>query len=226
MTHETFRKAIAEALDPEYAAMIPEHGEHIFSEKFERRMKKLISRRSKPYYSFISTGLRRAACIVVMFLVVSITTVMSVEALRKPFLDFLASIFGDHTTIESVLDLEGDYPKTIEERYEITKGLEGFVLEDKIITTKYVSYIYRNPNNNSILNYMQRTVIDYKNEFNTENSNIYNISFGKYTVLYYVDDFGYNNYIWNNGEYIIKISSNIDKNRVEEIIVNITNDDY
>ncbi len=36
MTHETFRKAIAEALDPEYAAMIPEHGEHTSSQKSVR----------------------------------------------------------------------------------------------------------------------------------------------------------------------------------------------
>ena len=226
MTHETFRKAIAEALDPEYAAMIPEHGEHVFSDKFERRMQKLIRRRRKPYYVLISTGLRRAACIVVMFLVVSFTTVMSVEALRKPFLDFLASIFGDHTTIESVLDLDGDYPETIEERYEITEGLEGFILEDKTITSKSISYIYKDPDNNTILNYLQRTVNDYKNEFNTESSSISNISFGKYTVLFYVDDFGYNNYIWNNGQYIIKLSSNLDKNRTEKIIRNVINDDY
>ena len=197
MTHETFRKAIAEALDPEYAAMIPEHGEHIFSDKFERRMQKLIRRRRKPYYVLIRTGLRRAACIVVMFLVVSFTTVMSVEALRKPFLDFLTNIFSDHTTIESVLDLDGDYPETIQERYEITEGLEGFVLEDKIITSKSISYIYKDPNSNAILYFFQRTIIDYKNEINTENSTISNISFGKYTVLYYVDDLGYNNYIWN-----------------------------
>ena len=89
MTDEVFRKAIGEALHPEFAAMIPEHGEHIFSEKFERKMERLIRRRRKPYYSLISTSLRRTACIIVMFLVVSFTTVMSVEALRKPFLDFI-----------------------------------------------------------------------------------------------------------------------------------------
>lgn len=215
MTHESFRNAIAEALDSEYAAMIPEHGEHIFSEKFERRMKKLISRRSKPYYSFISTGLRRAACIVVMFLVVSITTVMSVEALRKPFLDFLASIFGDHTTIESVLDLDGDYPETIEERYEITEGLEDFVVESR--DKDFVSYsvFYKN-NSNDFLYFTQRTIINYKSEVNTENVSISYISIGENTALFFTDINGYNNLIWNMGQYIVELHSSIGKDALIE----------
>lgn len=216
MTHETFRKAIAEALDPEYAAMIPEHGEHIFSDKFERRMQKLIRRRRKPYYVLISTGLRRAACIVIMFLVVSFTTVMSVEALRKPFLDFLSSIFSDHTTIESVLDLDGDYPETIEERYEITEGLEGFILENTTISSKSVLYYYRNPKDNTYLSFSQRTISNYMVDINTENSTFTIVSIGDISAIYYIDNFGYNNLIWNNGEYIIELHSSLKQNALIE----------
>ena len=223
MTHESFCNAIAEALDSEYAAMIPEHGEHIFSEKFERRMQKLISRRSKPYYSFISTGLRRAACIVVMFLVVSFTTVMSVEALRKPFLDFLTNIFSDHTTIEYVLDLDGDYPETIDERYEITKGLEGFVLENTTITSNFILYYYRNPKDNTILNFFQRTIIDYRNDINTENSDISRLSIGSYSAIYYTENSGYNSLIWNNGKYIFEIHSDLGQNALIEIVKTVKN---
>lgn len=211
MTHETFRKAIAEALDSEYAAMIPEHGEHNFSEKFERRMQKLIRRRSKPYYLFISTGLRRAACIVVMFLVVSFTTVMSVEALRKPFLDFLASIFGDHTTIESVLDLDGDYPETIEERYEITEGLEGFVLESEETVNDSIFQYYRSNQDNSVIIFTQNTVKDYTNYLNTENTSISNHLIGDNSAITFFDNQGYYNIIWNNGKYILELHSTISK---------------
>ena len=209
MTHETFRKAIAEALDPEYAAMIPEHGEHIFSDKFERRMQKLIRRRRKPYYVLISTGLRRAACIVVMFLVVSFTTVMSVEALRKPFLDFLSSIFSDHTTIESVLDLDGDYPETIEERYEITEGLEGYEIESEETTPVYNTYYYRNIHSSDLIVFTQSTVKYYKSNINTEDSSTSNVKIDNIDAITYYDNQGYSNIVLNNGGYIIEFHSTI-----------------
>ena len=226
MTHESFRNAIAEALDSEYAAMIPEHGEHIFSEKFERRMQKLISRRSKPYYSFISTGLRRAACIVVMFLVVSFTTVMSVEALRKPFLDFLASIFGDHTTIESVLDLDGDYPETIEERYEITEGLEGYEIESEETTPKFNIYYYRNIHSNDLIVFTQRTVKSYKSNINTEDTSTTTIIIGNFDAIAFCDNQGYNNIVWNNGAYITELHSTIGENALIELAQSVQKVDY
>lgn len=217
MTHETFRKAIAEALDPEYAAMIPEHGEHIFSDKFEHRMQKLIRRRRKPYYVLISTGLRRAACIVVMFLVVSFTTVMSVEALRKPFLDFLSSIFSDHTTIESVLDLDGDYPETFEERYEITKGLENYYLESEETDNDSISQYYRSNQDNSVIIFAQKTVKNYTNNLNTENTSISNHLVGDNSAITFYDNQGYYNIIWNNGKYILELHSTISKDALIEL---------
>ena len=211
MTNEVFRKAIGEALHPEFAAMIPEHSEHIFSEKFERKMEKLIRRRRKPYYSLISTGLRRTACIIVMFLVVSFTTIMSVEALRKPFLDFLSSIFSDHTTIESVLDLDGDYPETIEERYEITEGLEDYVIVNEEVSSVYHSVYYDNKRNDSIIVLRQRTIDDYINNINTENRTMNSIIIDEYDAISFENQ-GYQTLIWNNGKYIMELSSTIGQN--------------
>lgn len=216
MTNETFRKAIAEALDPEYAAMIPEHDEHIFSERFERKMQKLIRRRSKPYYMLISTGLRRVACVIIMFLIVSFSTVMSVEALRKPFLDFLASIFSDHTTIESVLELEGEYPKTIEERYEITEGLEDYYIEKKVYDDNLISVSYRSYTNKSLIVFNQATIEQYESNINTENTSIVSEKIGEYyAIAFNTQD--YFVLIWNNGDYIFELSSNIGQNALINI---------
>ena len=217
MTNEVFRKAIGEALHPEFAAMIPEHGEHIFSEKFERKMEKLIRRRRKPYYSLISTGLRRAACIIVMFLVVSFTTVMSVEALRKPFLDFLSSIFSDHTTIESVLDLDGDYPETIEERYEITEGLESYTVDSTETDSQSIIINYKKTLNKFQLCFVQRTIHNYKNEINTEDVLISNVTINECAALFFSDNNGFNNLIWNNGYYILELHSCLGKNALIEL---------
>ena len=217
MTNEVFRKAIGEALHPEFAAMIPDHGEHIFSEKFERKMEKLIRRRRKPYYSLISTSRRRAACIIVMFLVVSFTTVMSVEALRKPFLDFLSSIFSDHTTIESVLDLDGDYPETIEERYMISAGLEEYELESNEYRNYIYNYYYKSKTDNRIIIFSQIAVKRYVSNINTENSSITNVRIGNIDAVGFYDNQGYYTLIWNTGKSIIQMSSNIGENALKEM---------
>ena len=217
MTNEVFRKAIGEALHPEFAAMIPDHGKHIFSEKFERKMEKLIRRRRKPYYSLISTGLRRAACIIVMFLVVSFTTVMSVEALRKPFLDFLSSIFSDHTTIESVLDLDGDYPETIEERYEITEGLEDYYLESKSDNHSLAASFFAHKTRDLYIAFYQNTINNYKKNLNTEGTTISFINIDTQNAISYYDSHGYYHLVWNNGKYIIELHSNVSKNALIEL---------
>ena len=211
MTDEVFRKAIGEALHPEFAAMIPEHGEHIFSEKFERKMERLIRRRRKPYYSLISTGLRRTACIIVMFLVVSFTTVMSVDALRKPFLDFLSSIFSDHTTIETVLDLDGDYPEKIEE-YFISELPEGFVEKSINRNDCSIDILYTNGDKFIIL--LQNTKSNFKTAFDNEHNELSVITDETGQHYLSIKSENRSTLIWDNGSYIFTIDSNLDENMI------------
>ena len=209
MTDEVFRKAIGEALHPEFAAMIPEHGEHIFSEKFERKMERLIRRRRKPYYSLISTGLRRTACIIVMFLVVSFTTVMSVEALRKPFLDFISSIFSDHTTIESVLDLDGDYPEKIEDEYFISELPDGFV--EKSINRNESSIDILYTNGDKFIIFSQNTKDGFKTAFDNEHNEFSVFTNEAERNYIFINSEKSIKLICDNGLYIITIDSNLDE---------------
>ena len=63
-------------------------GEHEFSDKFNRKMKKLIARQKKQYFRFVSTAGRRAACIILAVVVIS-ASALSVEAVRNAVYDFL-----------------------------------------------------------------------------------------------------------------------------------------
>ncbi|MGN1086218.1 MAG: hypothetical protein ACI4Q5_04200, partial [Porcipelethomonas sp.] len=84
MTNSEFKQAISEALCEEYVKSIPEHNsDHIFSDSFNKKMKKLIKRQKKPYYKFINTAGKRAACIAVAALILSFSTIMGVDALRN-----------------------------------------------------------------------------------------------------------------------------------------------
>ena len=212
MTDSDFKKAIAEALLPEYEAMIPEHDEHVFSEKFEKKMRKLIRRRKKPYYMMINTGFKRAACIIIAFLVISFTTVMSVDALRKPFLDFITRIFSDHTSIETILALDKTYPDRIEEKYEISLGLDDYSLQNRNINDcMIVSYYLNTLNSKTYIIFNQMTIDQFKLNLNTQDSEIESVELKSAEAVFYSGKSGDNNLIWNNGRYIICLSSNVSK---------------
>ena len=92
-------RAIGEAFEPKLDEFIDSVNFDVnaeFSEKFERKMDKLIRRRNKPYFNLICTGGRRAACIVAAIIILSASS-LSVEAVREAVNDFFMSIFGDLT---------------------------------------------------------------------------------------------------------------------------------
>lgn len=67
MSREEFKAAFREVVSSEFA-QIPTDEDSIdftFSEKFMKRMDKLIKSQRKPYWNFISTVSRRAAVIIV-----------------------------------------------------------------------------------------------------------------------------------------------------------------
>lgn len=215
MTEKEYRQCIAEALLPKYHQILAEaDSSYEFSPDFERRMDKLIRQRRKPYYRFINTSGKRVAVILLAFLTISFTTVMSVEALRTPFLDFITSIFSDHSEVRANDD-SGDYPETIENYYEITSGLSDYIIErDTIKDNERVIYYRRNE---QLIYYHQITIKNYLKYYNTENTEIENIDINGHEAIGYIDNQNYYTLIWNNGEYVIQISSNIGKDALIEI---------
>lgn len=207
----------------EKAVIIPEGQElavvgetdHIFSEKFLKRSTKLIKRQKKSYYPLICTSTRRAACIIVTFLVVSMTTVLSVDALRKPFLDFIMSIFSDHSEIRVDDSETKDAPKVIEEKYEITVGLEGYAVSFISETEDHIIIEYNNGRN--LIDYMQYT-FDYGTmNVNTENAETKHIDINGYDAITWISNIDTTHIIWNNGNYIFSITSDIGQNALIDV---------
>ncbi|MCM1530189.1 MAG: hypothetical protein NC093_09375 [Alistipes sp.] len=125
-------RAIGEAFEPqldEFVNSVDYDYEFEFSEKFERKMDKLIKRRNKPYFNLICTTGRRAVCIAVTIIILSASS-LSVKAVREAIHDFIVSIFGNHTTVSVNNNSGMDYPTVIEEEYEIFNLPSGFELAD------------------------------------------------------------------------------------------------
>lgn len=139
-------KAIGDTFEPQLDEFIDSVNFDVnaeFSEKFERKMDKLIRRRNKPYFNLICTGGRRAACIVAAIIILSASS-LSVEAVREVVHDFFMSIFGDHTAVSVSINTEKDYPVTIEEEYAISNLPDGFELSDynRDSGTIFAAYFY------------------------------------------------------------------------------------
>ena len=212
---EILKEAIGRTLIPEYHQIIEDASDdHEFSPKFQKRMDKLIRRRRKPYYRFINTAGKRVAVIALAFLTISFTTVMSVEALRTPFLDFIMSIFSDHSEVRGI-DVSGNYPEKIENYYEITYDLSDYTVERNEMTEQEHILFYRKDDN--MICYYQITVAEYREKYNTENSEIELIDINGHDAIGFLDNNGYYTLMWNNGEYIINIGSNIGKNALIEV---------
>lgn len=212
MQNSKFKKALAEALINEYEMSVPQMNEHIFSKKFEKKMKKLIGRRQKPYYKLINRAWKRAACLVIA-IIISTTIVMQAEAIRNLFKDFFVHIYDKFSAVKSIN--EDNAPETIENIYTITYELHDY----EIIYEDYNDYI-RNityKNEDIVIDYFQYVKFAYDVHLNTENADIETLLINGTEMIYFKDNHEYNHLIWDNGDYIISISSNINKNLLIEI---------
>jgi len=188
--------------------------DHVFSLEYTRKTEKLIKRQKKKYYPLICTSARRTACVIIAFFVISITTVLSVEALRTPFFDFIMSIFSNHSEVRS-LDDGGNYPDKIESYYEITYDLSEYQIIYSDTQNKKTNIYY---NNGEKYIYFTQTVVKrYESNFNTEGAELEYIDINGIEAIGYLDNHNCYTLIWNNGEYIIDITSNIGKDALIEI---------
>lgn len=182
-----------------------------FSEKFERKMSKLIKRRNKPYFKLICTGGRRVACIIIAIIILSVSS-LSVRAVREAIHDFIMSIFGNHTTVSVNSDSEREYPTTIEEEYEISNLPDGFELadhnrDDGVLFSSYF-------NGDKYIFFEQFVHDSYSVNVDNEHSEIehYTDESGQ---EYLIQNTGQDYCItWDNENYILKITSNLNKNDI------------
>lgn len=217
MNESNYKRAIFDALTPEYDDMLPQvENEHTFSKGFEKRMDKLVKRRSKPYYMMINTAAKRVACIVEIIVIASFSTVMSVASFREAFKTFIVNTFEKYSVVRSNDD-DSSVPETIKEIYGISEEL----IKDYSVTYDEkddVSYniTYEN-NNGKTIDFYQYTKNEFKIAINTEGAQTIQVDINGHEAVYYTDNHKYNHLIWDNGDYMLKISSNIGKDELISI---------
>ena len=104
--HDIFTSVLVEVFETELDGLTAEitlDREHEFSDKFDRKMRKLIKRRSRSYFSLICTAGRRAACIAVIVLLL-LANPFTVNAVKQRILGFLKEDHSDHAELTVDID--------------------------------------------------------------------------------------------------------------------------
>ncbi len=202
-----------------------ETNKYKFTEKFEKKMEKLIRRREKPYYSIISTAARRAACVAAAVIMVS-ASALTPKAGRQTVYTFDTN---DRSTMRKYTvndkDLNGA-PETIEEEYYIPNIPEDFELDnyynfcDLSISTDYST---KYPSSNKYIYFQQVTKKNFGSAFDYEYSTheyIDDKDWQRYVLItreeepeYCTDGYTYI-IVWDDGDYIFTLGSNLDKETV------------
>lgn len=211
-----FIQALKDVIDEDYNAdmeAISLNDEHEFSDKHNKKMKKLIIRQSRPYFKLISTAGRRAACVIVATVVLS-ASALSVDAVRGAVYDFVMENFADHSVIATESGTDDGYPTSIEEKYYISKLPAGFEQTQYGETDNSISVFYSNGKKGILFD--QNVKGDHKIYMDNERTDFTKIEIDGQEYLLFESDTDVT-CIWDNGRYILSISSNLDKETVIDL---------
>lgn len=141
ITKAEFKQAFREVVSLEFSHIPTDENsiKYTFSEKFNKRMNKLIKSQKKVYWNLVNTATKRAAIIFIAILTV-FTATFSVEAIREPIIKFIKQVYESFTHYS----FDGDTIEFIEKEFAIHQMPEGYEQIDKTVTDNSVVTIYKN----------------------------------------------------------------------------------
>jgi len=197
-------RALGEAMDRR-VERIPAT-ERTFSPAFEQRMNRLIRAQSKPYYRFVNTTPKKALLALAAAVLLMITMMFSVSALREPVVRFIVEVYEKFSQVFFQQQEEDYFPATLEVYYTPTWLPEGYLEEtDQIVDIILrCDHTYVNENRDEI-NYRQYTITTSILSIDTEDVQPKPVSVNGNEGLYYSNK-RIQNLIWNDGQYGFRLS--------------------
>ena len=213
-----FKNAFREVVSSEFAHIPTDENsiDFTFSERFNKRMAKLIKSQKKAYYSLINTAYKRVAIICIIILAL-LTTACSVKVIREPIVNFIKQVYESFTHYS----YDGDTTDKITKEYYITAP-DGFnqtniTNNDFLITTEYTN------NNGDIIEYNQMTT-EYSTGYfvDNENGNI-KTEFFKGIEIQFKERYDTKSAIWTQNGYVFVLDcyGNVSFDTIKQMIVSL-----
>lgn len=193
--------------------------------RFERNSRKLRNTRSIGEQPKIEHRTRRYSIkqrLLMATLIIILMTLLAgcVGAIVKFVSErFGGTVYEDNTQL-SVVELE-NCPQTIEYRYALTNVPDGFELIKTVSSPTNVCTLYLNSSTGQVITLNQWVKSHFAPHYNTEKSTFEEIKINGTTGLF-IDFSGYKQIssalIWDNEDYIIEISADLDKNSALDLL--------
>lgn len=187
MSKTDFKNAFREVVSSEFAHIPTDENsiDFTFSERFNKRMAKLIRSQKKVYYNFVNTAYKRVAIICVVLLTM-LTTACSVKAIREPIINFIKQVYesfthysfdGDITeeiTKEYTIKIPDDFKQTNTTKNEFFVSVEytndkGEIIEFKQMTAEYsTGYFVDNEQGETSTKTVGNIEVEYKKWYDTQ----------------------------------------------------------
>lgn len=215
MSKTDFKNAFREVVSSEFAH-IPTDESSIdfnFSERFNKRMEKLIRSQKKVYYNFVNTAYKRVAIICVVLLTM-LTTACSAKAIREPIVNFFTEVYESFTRYF----FEDDTADIITKEYSLNVLPDGFEQTDVIRGDTIITKTYVNKSGGKI-KFTQQTTDNANHTFDNENGKITSITLNNMNIDVYETD-GITHALWTEYGYYFKLSyyGDVEVETIKEIV--------
>ncbi len=122
-----------------------------FTDKFVKKMQRLLYHQKKFYYSFVNTLSKRVACLIAIVVLLFATTTFSVKAFREPFIDLLVETYEKFTRI-----FVSNEPEEVIDYNSLTPVVPNYIPEQfnmvhKVEDGDFAQYVYEDANKNSLM---------------------------------------------------------------------------
>jgi len=198
-------QALGELMDRRVEA-IPIVG-HTFSPAFERRMNRLTRQVSKPYYHLVNTNAKKAVLALAATIILFITMVFSVSALREPVVRFIVEIYEKFSAVFLVRDDDQAPPTTLEVIYEPTWLPDGYELSEEASIATDIFRISQFIHDEDVLEFRQ-SILSAGMNLDTEGIATQSMIVNGVSAIFYINK-GVSNLVWENSQYIFSLSGTV-----------------
>lgn len=212
------RQGVAEYTEEKLQSPLYREDKFEFSPEFEKKMDKMLKSEHNVYHKLTLTRARKVL-LVAAIIAAMLAASLSVEAVRNTIANFFVQVFSDHDTISANTE-ETTYPTKIEKAYEFTDLPEGCELSNNVVTDDFIIKSYSK--GKITFEFSQHVKDSFltndDNEHSTKSTETYNGQEYYVSVMEVEEPYpDMTTIIWDNGEYVFMLTSNLPKDRLIKI---------